>query len=144
MKKVFCLILVMVIASCGEKLLEKPENLIPKGEMIKILKDLTVINSAKNTNIIVLHDYDFEPTSLVFSKYGVDSLQFVASDRYYASLPNEYETIYEALEKLLEEEKNALSDAKKIKDSLDGLKRQETLKNRIKKKTTSKVNDSLQ
>ena len=96
----------MVMVSCGEKLLEKPENLIPKGEMIKILKDLTIINSAKNTNIIVLNDYNFEPTSLVFSEYGVDSLQFVESDRYYASLPNEYESIYEALEKLLEEEKN--------------------------------------
>lgn len=144
MKKVFCLISIMVMASCGEKLLEKPENLIPKDEMIKILKDLTIINSAKNTNIIVLHDYDFEPTSLVFSKYGVDSLQFVESDRYYASLPNEYETIYEAIEKLLEEEKNVLSEAKKIKDSLDGLKRKETMKNRIKKKTASKVNDSLQ
>ncbi len=134
----------MVMVSCGEKLLEKPENLIPKGEMIKILKDLTIINSAKNTNIIVLNDYNFEPTSLVFSEYGVDSLQFVESDRYYASLPNEYESIYEALEKLLEEEKNVLSEAKKIKDSLDGLKRLEAQKNRIKKKTTSKVNDSLQ
>ena len=105
---------------------------------------MTIINSAKKTNIIVLNDYNFEPTSLVFSEYGVDSLQFVESDRYYASLPNEYESIYEALEKLLEEEKNVLSEAKKIKDSLDGLKRLEAQKNRIKKKTTSKVNDSLQ
>ena len=57
----------MVIISCGEKLLEKPENLIPKSEMIKILKDLTIINAAKNTNIIVFFEKLLPPNNLLVS-----------------------------------------------------------------------------
>lgn len=109
----------ILLASCGEKLLEKPEDLIPKDKMINILKDITILNSARSTSITVLHDSKIEPTTFVFSKYGIDSLQFVTSDKYYASLPKEYEAMYVEIEKQLENEKEEMSEAKKIKDSLE-------------------------
>jgi len=111
--------LAVLLISCGEKLMEKPEDLIPKEKMINILKDMTILNSAKSTNISVFHDNKIEPTSFIFSEYGIDSLQFVTSDRYYASLPNEYEAMYIEIEKQLEAEEKEVTEAKRIKDSVE-------------------------
>ncbi len=119
MKNLFIILLAILLTSCGEKLLDKPEDLIPKDKMINILKDITILNSARSTSVKVFHDNKIEPTTFVFSKYGVDSLQFVTSDKYYASLPNEYEAMYVEIEKQLDNEKEEMSEAKKIKDSLD-------------------------
>lgn len=105
--------------SCGEKLMEKPEDLIPKEKMINILKDFTILNSAKNTSAIVLQDHNIEATEFIFSKYGIDSLQFVTSDKYYASLPNEYEAIYIEIEKRISVQKDQMSEAKRLKDSME-------------------------
>ncbi len=141
MKNLFVIVLAILLTSCGEKLLDKPEDLIPKDKMINILKDITILNSARGTSVTVLHDYKIEPTTFVFSKYGVDSLQFVTSDTYYASLPNEYEAMYVEIEKQLDTEKVEMSEAKKIKDSLD-LERN-LKKSQLKRNKSKKSKDSL-
>ena len=48
----------------------------------------------------------------VFSKYEIDSAQFVQSDLYYAAIPLEYEAIYEAVKERLETEKTRLEGEK--------------------------------
>jgi len=121
--------------ACGEKLMTPPEDLIPKDKMITILKELTVINSAKKTNAGVLHDYNIEPTVNVFTKYGVDSVQFVISDRYYASIPLEYEAMYRDIEKQLDLQKEQVTQNKHLNDSLE---LQKKIKNSVKKKNDAK------
>ena len=81
--------------------------------MVQMLYDLAVINAAKSTNSVVLEDYFESPTSFVFKKYGVDSLQFVHSDLYYASQPLLYESIYKELASKLEEDKDRMEEAEK-------------------------------
>ena len=140
MKNLFVILFALLLTSCGEKLLDKPEDLIPKDKMINILKDITILNSARSTSVTVLHDYKIEPTTFVFSKYGVDSLQFVTSDKYYASLPNEYEAMYVEIEKQLDNEKEQMSEAKRIKDSLGfrkKIKEKPNKKNKLKKSKDS-------
>jgi len=110
--------------------------------MIQILKELTIINSARNTNIGALHENEIDPTQVVFTKYGIDSVQFVTSDRYYASLPSEYEEMYIEIEKQLETQKEELTEKKRINDSLELAKKNN--KSPIKKKSVKKSNDSLQ
>ena len=141
MKNLFVILFALLLTSCGEKLLDKPEDLIPKDKMINILKDITILNSARSTSVTVLHDHKIEPTTFVFSNYGVDSLQFVTSDRYYASLPNEYEAMYVEIEKQLDNQKEQMSEAKKIKDSLD-LERN-LKKSQLKRNKSKKSKDSL-
>jgi len=118
MRKEMFISIVILISSCGEKLMEEPENLVPKEKMIEILADMAVANSAKSTNIGLLRDNDIDPTEYVFKKHGLDSLRFVESDRYYASLPAEYEAIYTEVELRLERQKKILEDAKILSDSL--------------------------
>ena len=141
MGRVFLSIVLIFVASCGEKLLEKPKDLIPKERMILILKDFSILNSARNTNIGILHNHKIEPTDFIFSKYGIDSLQFAASDNYYASLPGEYEAMYMEIKRLLENEKERISEAKKIKDSLE-LQRN-LKKSPIERRATKTSKDSL-
>ncbi len=141
MKNLFVLLAVMILTSCGEKLLEKPENLIPKDKMIIILKEMTLLNSARNLSVTVLHDHNIEPTTFVFSNYGVDSLQFVTSDRYYASLPDEYEAMYKEIEKQLKAEKEKTTESKRIKDSLE--LKSKLNKSPIKREKPTKPKDSL-
>ena len=141
MKKGLFLTLVILMVSCGEKLIEKPNDLIAKKEMVDILFDLAIMNAVKSTDITIFRDKNIDPTKYVFTKYGIDSVQFVESDRYYASIPSEYNTIYESVESKLEKEQKRLEDAKKVKDSIKTAELK--LKNAKRKLLTKKIKDSL-
>ncbi|WP_339707217.1 DUF4296 domain-containing protein [uncultured Kriegella sp.] len=128
--------------SCNEKLIDKPENLIARDKMVEVLKDLALANAAKNTNIVVLRENDIEPTTYVFEKYGIDSIQFTQSDTYYASLPGgEYESIYTEVEQQLEDESKRLEEARQLNDSLAAAKKSADAKS---KSSVKKIKDSLQ
>lgn len=141
MGRIVCFILIVFLASCGEQLMEKPKDLIPKDQMVAILKDLAVINAAKNTNVSILKKHNIEPTEYIFKKYNIDSARFVKSDTYYASLPSEYEAIYKEVEANLEKEKKVLQEANKITDSLKAIEMEK--RRALKKKESKKVKDSL-
>ena len=137
MKKTTCILFVILISACAEKLLDKPNNLIAKDTMVEILNDLAILNAAKNTNVMVLKNHGIEPMPYIFSKYNIDSLQFVESDRYYASIPELHEKIYEAVTEKLEKEEGRLSEEKQVNDSLKRVKSEASRKNK------QKVKDSL-
>ncbi|MDO1512527.1 DUF4296 domain-containing protein [Maribacter confluentis] len=123
MKKYLGIVLLMLVfVSCAESLIEKPDNLIPKEKMVLILKDMAIVNAAKGTNLGKLKDNGIEPTVFIFEKYEIDSAQFVDSDRYYASLPLVYESLYKQVETSLEQQREQVETAKKVKDSLNLLK----------------------
>ncbi|MGB5692590.1 MAG: DUF4296 domain-containing protein [Flavobacteriaceae bacterium] len=119
MKYVLLVVLGIAFFGCSEKVIEKPENLIPKDQMTEIYYDLAIINAAKKINRSYLEEYDFETMSFVYRKYEIDSIQFVKSDIYYASIPMEYEGMYKMIEERLEEEKSVFdSEKEKKSDSL--------------------------
>ena len=108
MKKLIIYVLGLLMLSCAEKVIEKPQNLIPKDKMVGIYHDLALYNAAKN-NIEPMMDYkDISIMEHLYEKYGVDSVQLAASDLYYASVPLEYEEIYEKVEAILMEKKSSL------------------------------------
>jgi len=138
MKKSIRIVIVMLLLfSCAEHLIEKPEKLIPEDKMVLILKEMAIVNAAKGTNLGKLKDNGVEPTTFIFEKYEIDSAQFVDSDRYYASLPLVYETLYKKVESGLENQRIQLEAAKKLNDSLN------RLKNTPKKDIDIKVKDSI-
>ncbi|MFT6795852.1 MAG: hypothetical protein ACJART_000990 [Maribacter sp.] len=120
MKKIVIILLALVVVSCVEKLIEKPDNLIPRDKMIAVLKDMAILNAGKatKTNIRILKENGIEPTQYLFEKHDIDSTVFVESDRYYASLPLQYVSMYEEIEALLTKEKKLMDEAKKISDSI--------------------------
>ena len=112
----FVVFLFLVLVCCGEKVIQEPENVISKEKMIDILYDLSLINAAKGTNPKILEENGVEPTNFLFEKHGIDSLQYVNSDSYYASIPLEYQAIYEAVASRLEKEKKEIEEERKRKN----------------------------
>lgn len=136
-KKTASVLAFIFVFSCAEKLMEKPENLIPKDKMVLILEDLTILNAAKSTNAEILRKHKIDPMDYIFSKYGIDSIRFMESDFYYASLPAEYEIIYSEVEARLEKEKDRVAQEKRVNDSLKTIEREA-------KRKQKKTIDSLQ
>lgn len=129
MKKAL-LILCVLFFSCAEKLLEKPENLISKDKMVDIVEDLTLIKAAKSTNGSVLERYDIETMNYIYDKYTIDSVGLAESNKYYASLPDEYAEIYTKVEERIKAERDRLKEERKIQDSIKKAERQLKQKNR--------------
>jgi hypothetical protein len=121
-------LILLGLSSCNENLMEKPDNLIDRGKMVDILADMAIANAAITANKSLVKDNNFRPTEYVLTKYGIDSAQFVDSDRYYASIPIEYESIYQAVESKLDREKKEMELAKKLRDSLHQIELKEKKK----------------
>jgi len=126
MKKFLSVVLVLVVgASCVESIIKKPDDLIPREKMTQMLYDLAILNAAKSTNSALLEVHFDSPTYFLFEQYGVDSLQFVKSDIYYASQPLVYEAIYKEVAAKLDKEKIKVEEARKMaNDSLASRSRQ--------------------
>lgn len=111
-------IVLLLVSSCAEELIEKPDNLIPEDKMVLIIKEMAIVNAAKATNLSKLRENGVEPTDFIFKKFEIDSAQFVDSDRYYASKPLRYENMYKKVESDLEEQRLKLEAEKRVRDSL--------------------------
>lgn len=121
----------MLLVSCAEKVVEEPENLIPKEKMTEILHDLAILNAAKSGAARKFEDSGIDVMEFLYEKYGIDSTQFSQSDLYYASLPLEYQTIYQEVEARLKRQKDTLEAiGKRRNDSVRkaNLKRSDSLK----------------
>ncbi len=102
MKGVYAFLTIIIFWSCTDKVTyEKPENLIGKEEMIELLYDMHVVigtSNIKNVHLEKNRNY----MSLVYEKYGIDSSRFASSNLYYTSNIEEYEEIYEEVERRLD------------------------------------------
>ncbi len=134
MRKFSFLLMVFSILACNRSSRpEKPDNLIPKEKMSKILYDVFILNAAKGTSKSVLEENGIFPETYVFEKYNIDSLQFAQSNNYYSYKVKTYEAImaqvdtminvdkrkYQArIDAEIEEKKLERDSIKKLSDSL--------------------------
>ncbi len=93
-KGIYLLALLFFVIACAEKVIKKPNNLLPMAKMEHILYDIAILTAAKNINAELLRKNNIEVMEYIYAKYGVDSIQFAESDIYYASIPSSYEAIY--------------------------------------------------
>ena len=110
MGRYLTLLCCLLALSCGNKLMEEPENLIPSEKMSDILYDMALLDAIDNSYPQVLSENDLKVMEYLYKKHRVDSLQFVQSDLYYASVPAEYQKIYEAVEERLTQKRDSISD----------------------------------
>tara|TARA_R110000868_G_scaffold125037_2_gene330338 strand:+ start:1065 stop:1475 length:411 start_codon:yes stop_codon:yes gene_type:complete len=123
MNKIVVLLLLIIATSCVEKIIKEPENLISKDLMTAVFYDLAIVTAAKNTNNEVLKKNNIEAMDYIYTKHGIDSLQFVESDLYYASNPVLYKEIYQNVENRLKSDTKAIEDVKKEKRKQDSIAR---------------------
>lgn len=111
-------ILGFFIASCtSNTILEKPDDLIPKDQMVELLSDLLLAQGGRNIkNINLERKVNYFP--LVFQKYNIDTAQFKRSNYYYTSRIDDYTEILADVKANLESRK-LIYDRDRIKsDSL--------------------------
>lgn len=119
MRNFFFLIVIffLLFACTSNTIYKKPDDLIPKKEMIALLTDMYIANSVVNVNTNnKKRNINYMP--LVYDKYGIDSLRFHTSNVYYMSRVDDYEAIYIKVEKNLQEMLDTAEISQKIKDSL--------------------------
>jgi hypothetical protein len=94
MKNYLILLSLILLFSCQNKeIVAKPDNLIDRATMINILYDLNLMQAYTNHNFESSTNKNI-PTFLR-EKYKVDSLQFVQSNKYYASQIANYQKMYD-------------------------------------------------
>ena len=164
MKKVI-VILLLVGISCKNNRIERPEkpdDLIAQEKMVEIIYDMAIVSSAKGINRKLMESKGIVPDQFVYSKHGIDSIQFSVSNNYYAYDIDTYQDIYAKVkekleadktrfEKVVEEEKqkrDSLAKDQKRLDSIRALKSQKAgdtlFKTRINQLDPSKNNDTSQ
>lgn len=94
---------VFSVVGCNNNAIEKPNNLIGKDKMVAILYDISLIEAIKNQNINGGISSK-AGTDYIYKKYKIDSLQFVKSNKYYASNIEEYKKMFEEVKDRLTKE----------------------------------------
>lgn len=102
--------LMLLLLGCAQQQVPRPENLIPKPMMTKILFDIAILDAIDGTYPEALGRNEIAVMAFVYEKYGIDSLQLAASDLYYASRPDEYEEIYQALEDRIDRQRDSINE----------------------------------
>lgn len=103
-------LLLFVLIGCSDQQIKKPGNLLSKEQMVDILYDIAALNAIDGTYPNVLSRNDIAVMGYIYEKFGIDSLQFVSSDLYYASIPVEYEAIYQALEERMGKKRDSINE----------------------------------
>jgi hypothetical protein len=123
MKRILILLaIVTTLVSCKDDIVKKPARLIEKPVMIDIMYDLSLLNAIKYQNSASLDTFKINPTTYIYKKYKIDSLQFVKSNMYYASDYKEYSDIIDQVNKRLTKNKADLDSLTKPKKKAGILK----------------------
>ncbi|AFL81054.1 hypothetical protein Aeqsu_1569 [Aequorivita sublithincola DSM 14238] len=77
---------------------EKPKNLIAKDKMVDILTETYLDNAARSVDNNSIITKGIKMDSMVYKNFGIDSLQFVQSNSFYAADVNTYMEIVQEVE----------------------------------------------
>lgn len=102
-KAIFLTLSFLVFFSCKKDLVEKPQKMIDKATMTNILFDVAILDAFKSNQVSLLEQNNINTTTYIFQKYGIDSLQFVENNKYYAANIKMYKKMYEEIEKRIDE-----------------------------------------
>ena len=85
MKPLYYLLFLCLVA-CSQ-VVPTPKKLLSEGEMEQVFYDLAILNAAKSIDASFYEKQGADISSLIYEKYGVDSLLLAQNISYYASNP---------------------------------------------------------
>jgi len=102
-RKLYIFFMLLLVLSCTSRTIyKKPENLIGKEKMITVWTDMYIAAGAKSVKTKTLKNkINYIP--LVLKSHNIDSIQFSESNVYYTSRIDEYEKMFEEVQKRLKE-----------------------------------------
>lgn len=108
MKHLVLIIGLLLLCSCTEEVVNKPEDLIPENVMVDIYFDISLINAARNSGYDKFKENGINTKEYLYNKYGIDSARLATSATYYTSRPLTHERIYTRVEERLDSLKSGL------------------------------------
>jgi hypothetical protein len=141
MKKLACILLSVLLFSCVDETVEKPENLLPEDKMVDMLYDISMLQAINSFTPQTLDSNKVEAKHYIFTKYKTDSLTFAQSHEYYASDMDKYEGIQKKIAAKIEKDKVSYGVKKKeeIKKEASGGSSEPKIRHRT---PTVKASDS--
>lgn len=139
-----------ILQSCNKNAYESPVDLIPEDQMVEILSDLMILNSAQGANKKILEDQLKNPLGYVFKKHNIDSIQFENSNAHYALNIDQYSLIYQRVKDKLNAKKQRIQrrieTQNKVADSIRKLKSDSLTKTRKKNRifTQNRVKKNIE
>ena len=139
MKAIYAILFVIILLGCQDKVsYEKPEGLIEKAEMIDMLYDMHLAigtSNIQNTHLEKNRNY----MSLVYEKYNIDSTKFAEANLYYTAHIQEYEEIFEEVERrignlkeVMEPKEDSIADTSK--SSKEAVRKKDSIEKALKLK----------
>jgi hypothetical protein len=125
MRKSILFCVALLVFGCQKTGVEKPSNLIQKDKMVDILYDISLLEAVKSQNIGGGINSE-QINKFIYYKYKIDSVQFVRSNKYYASDVEAYKKIYEKIKKRLEANSKNLEDSLKKANKVVPLNKRDT------------------
>lgn len=119
MKILYSFIAFVVLISCNQNPVAKPDKLIDQATMTNILYDVAYLKAAQGYRHL-----DFEKLNTdeyIYSKYEIDSATFAQNQKYYASNPIELKKMYDDVMARIKAEE-------KIADSLGQIEKKMKIK----------------
>ena len=101
------ILLLFTFFSCSE-VVSPPKKLISEKEMENVFYDLTILNATKHVSPLFYDEHKIDIPTIIYKKYGVDSLEFVENLSFYASNPQKCKEILSRVNVRLEKEDSIL------------------------------------
>lgn len=117
-KVIYFLFIGLFLVNCtSNTIIKKPDDLIPKEQMVDLLTDLFLASGGKSIkNTQQKRNVDYYP--LVYQKHQIDSTRFKESNYYYTSRIDEYDEILKKVDERLKKLRKHYEDERKLQDSL--------------------------
>jgi uncharacterized protein DUF4296 len=131
-KKVYIVVFSIFLSACtSNTIIKKPDNIIPKEQMVDLLTDLFIAKGGNHIkNINLQRNVNYFP--FVFEKHQIDTIRFKESNYYYTSRIDDYDEILGKVDERLKALKKQYDDENKLNDSLKRIKKESVKKSLIK------------
>ncbi len=108
MKNFVSFIILIILVSCSDKPVQKPDNLLSKEEMENIIYDISILQAAEVFKPEILVKNNIKIKNYIYKKYTIDSAIFFQNYRYYAADIKAFKKIYKNVNNRIESHKNEI------------------------------------
>ena len=107
MKQILFLLVSLLVLSCSNNPVPKPDNLLDEKVMVDIIYDISILQATDGSMPYKLTEHTIEMDEYIFEKYKIDSVTYRQNQRYYAADARKYKKIYKKVIERLDKENPA-------------------------------------
>lgn len=116
MKKVLIVIASVLVLSCSQKPVPKPDNLLSKEVMEEIIYDLAILQAVQSYKPQMLNENNIDVENYIYKKHKIDSATYYQNYKYYASDVKTFKKMYKHVNERILNEKSEIDTLMKRKN----------------------------